>query len=49
MDSPRLASIGEQSKKLKISTFESPFRTGVGNAKDRVGGIDGVHYTPGSH
>jgi hypothetical protein len=23
--------------------------TGVGNAKDRVGGIDGVHYAPGSH
>jgi len=22
---------------------------GVGNAKDRVGGIDGVHYAPGSH
>jgi hypothetical protein len=21
----------------------------VGNAKDRVGGIDGVHYAPGSH
>jgi hypothetical protein len=22
---------------------------GVGNAKDRVGGIDGVHYAPSSH
>jgi len=23
--------------------------TGMGNAKDQVGGIDGVHYAPGSH
>ncbi len=27
----------------------SPFRTGVRNAKDRVGGINGMHYAPGSH